>query len=303
MLDFKTFVADVTEVTDQSRIDPRLNAFCTGIKRAMPHVKFGRPKTDENQTITSLYVYTPNEVMVSGVVLVSQNKNQTKWLYGVKSRDVENQNCATFAPNRHVKQSTNIDTAVRNAKALLTPPKNPFIVDCTFGKFKDHHSLTRAGKEEKTKRALGRIKEFCHHTYFDKETFVSAREVVQFAKNPSDISNPFYQKIKDFADLYEDYAEHVKKFFSLTFVSVKQANGMTYCQVTPLVKDRSHKEKLYLSELNLDNPTSIYTEEELPDPIVDKLAVLAMLDDEQHVDDVGYKFNDQAFYLYTYHEE
>lgn len=302
MLDFKAFVADVTELTESRMVHPRLAEFCTGIKRAMPHVKFGRGNTDDNQTITSLYVYTPNEVMVSGVVLVSQNRDQTKWLYGVKSRDVENQNCTKFAPNRHVKQSTNINTAVRNAKALLSPPKNPFIIDCTFGRFKDSHSVTRSGKEEKAKRALNQMREFCHHSYFDKDTFVSAREVVQFVKNPSDISNPFYQKMKDFAELYEDYAEHVKKFFSLTFVSVKQANGMTYCQVTPLVKNHSHKESLYPSELNLDNPTSIYTEEELPNPIVDKLAVLAMLNDGQHVDDVGYKFNDQAFYLYTYHE-
>lgn len=184
-------------------------------------------------------------------------------------------------------RTTKLDTAARNAKKFFAPPQTSEILfealdNARAGIHRAIHNLAYPIARDHVFRNLGTVAQFYLHA--------------QFTGQPVD---PTDEELLRKAFLATEFTTNVEKYLlaqamqDRTYTIVQSVEG-SYCYFTDdVVYDTLSKEEaVKLTVKSCDF-------EELPDDWQNKLAVLQLMNDEELVLDVGFRYRDSVFLLVT----
>tara|TARA_R100000808_G_C2137671_1_gene145762 strand:- start:587 stop:1591 length:1005 start_codon:yes stop_codon:yes gene_type:complete len=305
-------VSEWVEPQIDNEVDPALKHYMAAIGKAIRGVKFLR-RGDE-----SYWVYMDNNPYVMGWIGRSLNYLATTTsqepLYVVVSRCVENWKYGDYSWQHYCKMSTNMDTAVKNARKYLrtmTPHDMAYVHDDDITRAiqtstnKQRDELGSAYKKvfavdpwnylsarDKTDYKDRTVIKAIRYLYTNKEEHPHFTEDVDFVK---DCENFFAQE-KNYAELlkkqnkvwyirvYEDALK--KQSFEITFIGMAKGGKLPSSDGSPV------------ANMGL-SPKHQFTDKDLPEEFMGKISVLTMLEKGGYVDEVGYKLDTTMFYVIT----
>lgn len=215
-------------------------------------------------------------------------------MYVVQARTIKNGKYSDYSPQYHISMSVNIDTALRNAKKFIRM-MSP--MELAKSRLKDAST------------AVDSVVQTAHHQYrkargeaLDVETSMYSTQTNPHSKLMSELRhlltinhefvNPtFAQDLRDMFEKGDELERLSKRTVPMWFVRVYERFGAQHFDVTDIDNTKSYYSATISEEVKR------YTAETLPEEIMQKLAVLNILDKDDYVDDVGFNAGEGMFYV------
>ena len=235
------------------------------------------------------WVYMPDEPYPMGYIGYGDYRvNQIgDDQFGVCSRKIENVRYQVYSDQYHMKMSTRLKAAVRNAKKFLRDYKVTEIADINGGACRNKWGTTNTKLTQKIRAAReGVVNEESRHNdllHMELEALVAGGH--KFL-NPE-----FNDKVSEFLAAHEERKEALsERTKRMLMVSVEQTlyGSTLYCMASTENIDEWGNDRA---------AQETCTEETLPSKIAGQLSVLNMCKCGQYVDDVGYKASESCFYV------
>ena len=235
------------------------------------------------------WVYYPDEPYPMGYIGYGDFRTEVVGdaMYMVASRTITNDKYASYQDQHYMKMTVNIATAVRNAKRFLRnfSPREMARANIQNAASKSSESEGNAGNEYRNAmRGL-----------FDHESSQSNRMLTEL-RNLVDtgyefIDPAFGSELAAMFGLLDEYKSLKGKPIHCYFVRVYEKFGkqtFDVCMVDDLHKGAWHA--------NVSTEFTRYTDD-LPEDIMGKVSMLAMVESDTYVDDVGYRADEGLFYV------
>ena len=237
----------------------------------------------------SVWVYMPDDVFAMGWVGYGEFRGAAAEkvnAYVVWSNHIENEKYADYNVQRHMKMSIKPDVAMRNAKKFLRRPTPLEVAEQFRGVMKDG-----ASSVEREAREVFRD---VRSSLFD----ASSRAVLP----------PIAAELKILLDSGYEFVdrtigENIRKLFETAEEFQEKAQKINaYCVVLQERLGRQMFEVVAVDDAagfnyQITETVQRYTEEQLPEDIAGKLAVLSMCAVKQYVPDVGVRAAEKVFYV------
>jgi hypothetical protein len=291
---------NIDDVIDGWPCIPRLAAFADELSRVMPNLRFGSTWRYINSDKNTLYVYVDGDPYCYGYIEYGSVGETYNLKYCIYSRSIANWQ---FKPNsvyRHVKSSSNLKSIVREARSLLRPMLPVEIVADTFGCFYTNHTNDYREKL----RDMAAAKNLCLELF--TSTLLNDHSQIKNLVLTGDMEGEVLEKFRDFVEVKDAAIAMKNSKQCCTAVMLREVVGEVITTVLPLTKElgvgfgtpvlnRQAREK--------DVPVQTYFNNELPEEVIGRMAVLSMLPDDGFVSGVGMKVSVNLFYIYDYIEE
>ena len=261
------------------------------LTKALPHIKF-HPRT-ESTYCKRFYATLDDQPYALGSVGygdISVHKNGTNKPY-VTSRKIQNGKFASHRDQYHCVSPSNIDKAVKEARKYLVPYTNAEIIFYMYEQVRDQavkHIDSSSSKAQDLCRRYstgwGIKSEFMDEMRHLKALMTN--NGFKFA------TSYFHDAMRDIDEAYAEWMEVRRYAPAMTFVRVE--NG-EYPRVH-VVKGVSNARQDLRFDLDKSVETS-YSIDELPEDLAGKIAVLNILNDEQYAVRVGYKYDNNIFWI------
>jgi len=235
------------------------------------------------------WVYYPDEPYPMGYIGYGDFRTEVEGdaMYMVASRTITNDKYATYQDQHHMKMTINIATAVRNAKRFLRnfSPREMARANIKNAARKSQESEGGAGNEYRNAmRGL-----FDHESSQSNRMLTELRNLVDTGHEFIDAS--FGTELTTMFSLLDEYKSLKDKPIHCYFVRVFEKFGkqtFDVCMVDDLHKGAWHA--------NVSTEFTRYTDD-LPEDIMGKVSMLAMVENDTYVDDVGYRADEGLFYV------
>lgn len=239
----------------------------------------------------SLYIYRDDCPFVLGWIGYGdfrQGGDGTE-MYVVHARTIQNGKYADYNDQHFMKMSTNIDTALKNVKTYIRP-YNP--VEMAKMHMRDVSSAigeVSGAVTSKLRDIQGSIVDV--RSYGDNSTSRLFTELKHLLTTNHEFVDPsFRTALTDYFAAVEEEKQYKGRSVPMWFVRVYERLGTQTFEVVSI----DNAENFYP---NIGEERSTYNADTLPEDIMGKLSVLNILNDEQYVDDVGYRAGEGMFYV------
>ena len=263
--------------------EDHLFEFMDEISKAIRGVKFAY------RYAYSRWVYMPGEPYPMGWVGYGDYRaNQIgDDLFGVCSRKIENVRYLTYSDQYHMKMSTRLKTAVRNAKTFLSnySPMEMAEVDTRevrSGINEALSDLSRKSREDAQNIGLPNADR-------DEERGTLLNELRHLLNTGHEFIDAGYGA--RLHTMFESMAEldaHNKQV-NMNFVRGYERLGKQMFDVVPVDAANSYN-------CRVQQEVTRYTMDDLPEDIKGRIAVISMMPDKSYVSGVGYRVNESMFY-------
>lgn len=265
--------------------------YMTKLTEAMPHIKF-HPRT-ESTYCKKFYAVLDGQPYALGAVGygdISIKKNGDNKPF-VVSRKIQNEKFASHRDQYHAVSPNSIDKAVKEARKYLVPYTNAEIIFYMYETVRDQavkHIDTSSAKAQELCRRYGTgwgIKaEFMEEMKYLKALMTN--NGFQFA------TNHFSDAMRSIDEAYAEWMEVRRYAPAMTFVRIE--NG-EYPRVHVVRgTDNMREAQAFHTKYSVETSYSI---DELPEDLAGKIAVLNILNDEQYAVRVGYKYDNNIFWI------
>lgn len=213
--------------------------------------------------------------------------------YNVHSWAITNDKYSSGNSNRHTKSSTNIDTAIKNAKTYLRRPSPIMLAGVKRG------VLEKGIREEFDKVRKGA-----------NETATKVVDIVtSMYGNVRQNNKRLFKELKHLLDMGHEFLDPQFGSDVRAMVHADQVMGDSavenipfYCVMTYESRGKNVFDVVKGTQVNpysaeINEQYSRFTEDMLPEEITRKLAVLQMLDSEDFVDGVGVSVGGGIYYV------
>ena len=284
------YVERMRRYNQPTAVKPELIAFRTAIENN--HIK--TMHRNEN----TAYVYIEGEQMVLGWVGYGDFQSTITGddKYVVCARNIRNMRHVEGTDEYYMRSALRLDKAIKNCKANLIRYTSEE-TGCALAKHpkRDFVRLSREAKEAymKVQRNIGLM---------DRTNTELGLELITLIKDGYVFRQPeLHENISKLSHLTEQYNKHSsnntrpmdfvriyknpREELRADVVKMININAYTAWGNDGRIADRVSGKDMYLAET-------------LPESILGKVAVMAMCEDGQFVEDVGYKVDDTMFYFY-----
>jgi hypothetical protein len=235
------------------------------------------------------WVYYPNEPYPMGYIGYGDFRTEVVGddTYMVASRTITNDKYASYQDQHHMKMTVNMTTAIRNAKRFL---RNFSTREMARANVRDAVS-----KSQENEGSLGTEYRSAMRGLFDNESSQSNRMLTEL-RNLVDTGHEFVDpafgsELTAMFKLYDDHKLVKDKPIHCYFVRVYERFGKQTFDVCMV--DNLHKG---LWRTDVSTEITRYTDD-LPEDIMGKVSMLAMVENGTYVDDVGYRADEGLFYV------
>jgi hypothetical protein len=281
---------------DDTPVAPKLYEYGMELKKVYPSLQFWSSTkvrhwgyvNDANMkpmfVAHEVYICIPSSSY--SLAWIGQGKYQAKdtaaYMYVVAARGINNEKYHSGRDQYHMKMSSNLKVAVKNALANLIPCTAQEIAEFEYGKFRSKSQDVGAGKAAKLPKLLGVVS---HSVLMNEVRALHAAGVV--------FTTPEFQSIVDNMDeaVQLANAERSKRVNALLVNFSERSNGM----VAECIEVEGVRTN-YNAEFK-ENSKVTYELDKVPQFIVEKVAVLQGLDNGDHVDGVGMKVDAKVFWV------
>jgi len=249
-----------------------------------------------------LYVYREGDNYVMGMIGYGdfQTKGDGNDRYAVWSPNIKNMKYS-YGLQQNMSLALKQDKAVKNAMKYI----RPLTVEQTMKLSLKNCARAAQDVVAKIRDNTGNIRRELVNNFLDTSTYSSSRP------------NPLQQELKHMVEsgyqfLDKDLGDTLHKMFgglkeleaarqvmdnTFTFVeAIVSPTGRQMFRVHPNVDASTHY-SFTTSVSELPDNTSVYEQHNLPDELAGKLSVLSMLESEGYVEGVGYRADDNVFYV------
>lgn len=271
--------------------------YMSALNEALPHVKFF-PKGSGVYNGTTWVVQKFYAVMDGfpftlghvGHADVSVSRSSSKRSFYVYSRNIANNKYAAHRDQFFTSASDEIAKVVRKAKKHLTPFSNEELIRHTQDDVRDKvvSSLNRGSEK---------AMELCHQYGIGYRRV--DRKFMEEMKHLKDMGTEFvtdyFNKAMDKIDeAYAEWVERKNYAPAMTFVRIEPGQ---YPTAHVVVDNTNIRDNYIFSKGVEDAPKAVYKLDELPERIAGQVAVLSIIEDRQYVESVGYKVDNNIFWL------
>ena len=284
------YVERMRRYNQPTAVKPELIAFRTAIENN--HIK------TMHRSENTAYVYIEGEQMVLGWVGYGDFQSTVTGddKYVVYARNIRNMRHVEGTDEYYMRSALRLDKAIKNCKANLIRYTSEE-TGCALAKHpkRDFVRLSREAKEAymKVQRNIGLM---------DRTNTELGLELITLIKDGYVFRQPeLHENISKLSHLTEQYNKHSsnntrpmdfvriyknpREELRADVVKMININAYTAWGSSGRIADRVSGKDMYLAEA-------------LPESILGKVAVMAMCEDGQFVEDVGYKVDDTMFYFY-----
>ena len=276
-----------------------LNAFMQGVRTVLPDIKFG-----QNEGSVMVPAYMPGEIMIRGLLYVNLD-SEGRFVYTVYSRFVHNRKFAEGTMDNYSTGSINLDRAISSAASAFRRVPDIVAMHATARKADrlicekvyDKSDAVRSASEQVFGRGYSSANSLALTRY------PAHRQVLTDLQDGREFTDPEFNA--EVHKLYKDllYMDEIKQ---------KDEKGwyVAYLYHTPdgdrriaYVKTEGQTDILSASKwgrtIGIEDEVTVCAEDEVPEFLLRKLAVLRMLEVEQYVEDVGARFAENCFYVHA----
>lgn len=261
------------------------------LTKALPHIKF-HPRT-ETTYCNSFYAVMDNMPFALGKVGygdISINKNQGNKPF-VQSRKIQNEKFAQHRVQYHVVSPSSIDKAVKEARKYLVPYTNSELIFYMYGKVRDE-----AVKhiDSSSAKAMDLCRKYATGWGVKADWMEEMRYLKSLMTNNGFkfATGYFSDAMRDIDDAYAEWMEVRRYAPAMTFVRIEEGE---YPRVH-VVKGTDNMRDAMSFHIQFAAETS-YSLDELPEDLEGKIAVLSILNNEQYAVKVGYKYDNNIFWI------
>jgi hypothetical protein len=210
-------------------------------------------------------------------------------MYVVHARTIQNGKYAEYNDQHFMKMSVNIDTALKSVKKYIRP-YNP--VEMAKMKIRDVSGAISGVSDEVSTRMReiqGSIVDV--RTYGDNSQSRLFTELKHLLTTNHEFVDPsFGTALTDYFQTVEEANQYKGRSVPMWFVRVYERFGTQAFDVVSIDNAENFAP-------NIGEERNTYNADTLPEDIMGKLSVLNILNDEQYVDDVGYRAGEGMFYV------
>ena len=288
MIDFKerTVTAITKDADGLLNASTELQTFMNRLQGVFRGVKFAKMMTNK------VWVYYPDEPYPMGYIGYGDFRTEVCGddQYMVASRKITNEKYGDYQDQFRMKMSSNMDTAIRNAKRFLRnfSPYEMAGANAKLLRSKANDVPEMLGsKFRKSMRGLFDHEAGNRTGSFNGRMLTELRHLVD--SDHGFVDGEFGHQLKQMFEMGDAWKESFQKTVNVYFVRVFEKFGKQTFQVTELDDVRDYNPRVSDQFLT-------YTDD-LPEDIMGKLAVLSMTEDGNYVDDVGMRVDEGMFYV------
>ena len=288
MIDFKerTVTAITKDADGLLNASTELQTFMNRLQGVFRGVKFAKMMTNK------VWVYYPDEPYPMGYIGYGDFRTEVCGddQYMVASRKITNEKYGDYQDQFRMKMSSNMDTAIRNAKRFLRnfSPYEMAGANAKLLRSKANDVPEMLGsKFRKSMRGLFDHEAGNRTGSFNGRMLTELRHLVD--SDHGFVDGEFGHQLKQMFEMGDAWKESFQKTVNVYFVRVFEKFGKQTFQVTELDDVRDYNPRVSDQFLT-------YTDD-LPEDIMGKLAVLSMTEDGNYVDDVGMRVDQGMFYV------
>lgn len=268
-----------------------LQEYMGALGKAMPHIKF-HPRAES--TYAKKFYAVMDEYPIAlgfvGYSDISISKNGTKKPF-VVSRKIQNEKFAPHRDQHKCVAPSSIAKAVKEARKYLAPYTNAELIFYMYDKARDevvkHIDTSSAKAQELCRRyatGWGVKAEFMEEMKYLKALMTN--NGFQFA------TSYFQDAMRDIDGAYAEWMEVRRYAPAMTFVRIEPGE---YPRVHVVRGTDNMRDAL---KFHTDHAVETsYTVEDLPEDIAGKIAVLQILNNDQYAVRVGYKYDNNIFFI------
>lgn len=261
------------------------------LTKALPHIKF-HPRT-ESTYVKRFYAVLDSQPLTLGSVGygdISIHKNGGNKPY-VHSRKIQNEKYGSHRDQYHAVAPNSIDKAVKEARKYLVPYTNAELIFYMYEKVRDqaikHIDQSSAKAMELCRKyatGWGVKADWMEEMKYLKSLMTN--NGFQFA------TGYFSDAMRDIDDAYAEWMEVRRYAPAMTFVRIEEGEypRVHVVRGTDNMRDavRFHTDHAVETSYSID---------ELPEDLAGKIAVLNILNNEQYAVKVGYKYDNNIFWI------
>jgi len=239
----------------------------------------------------SLYIYRDDCPFILGWIGYGdyrQGGDGTE-MYIVHSRTIDNGKYADYNDQHFMKMSVNIDTALTNVKKYIRPYNPVEMADMKM------NEVTRAisNVSDEVSSKMRKIQESIVdvRSYGDNSQTRLFTELKHLLTTNHEFVDPsFGAALADYFQTAEEANQYKGRSVPMWFVRVYERFGSQAFDVLSIDNAENFRP-------NIGDERHTYNADNLPEDIMGKLSVLNILNDDQYVDDVGYRAGEGMFYV------
>ena len=239
----------------------------------------------------SLYIYRDDCPFVLGWIGYGdyrQGGDGTE-MYVVHARTIQNGKYAEYHDPHFMKRSVNIDTALKSVKKYIRP-YNP--VEMAKLNMRDvanaigEVSGAVTSKLSEIKNSIVDVRSYGDNS--QSRLFTELKHLL--TTNHEFVDPSFGTALVDYFQTVEEANQYKGRSVPMWFVRVYERFGSQAFDVVSIDNAENWNP-------NIGDERNTYNADTLPEDIMGKLSVLNILNDEQYVDDVGYRAGEGMFYV------
>lgn len=237
----------------------------------------------------SVWVYMPDDVFAMGWVGYGEFRDRAKTdvdAFVVCSNHIANEKYSSHSTQYHMKMTVNRDVAMRNAKKFLRRPTPVEVAEY----FKKSMKGGASSVEGEARHAFNEVKRDLFDTNYRTVLPPIAAELkILLDSGYEFVDKTIGDNIRKLFEKAEEFQDKAQKINAYCVV-LQERLGRTIFEVVT-VDDVAN----YTCTIHED--VQRYHEEQVPEDIAGKLAVLSMCEVDQYVPDVGVRANEKVFYV------
>jgi len=239
----------------------------------------------------SLYIYRDDCPYVLGWIGYGdyrQGGDGTE-MYVVQARTIVNGKYSEYSKQYFMKMSTNIDTALKSVKTYIRPYNPVDLADMNMKQVSTAISDVSGAVTSKMREIQNNIVDV--RSYGDNSQTRLFTELKHLLTTNHEFVDPsFGTALIDYFAAVEEEKQYKGRSVPMWFVRVYERFGAQAFDVLSIDNAENWNP-------NIGDERYTYNADTLPEDIMGKLSVLNILNDDQYVDDVGYRASEGMFYV------
>jgi len=287
----------VTPVIDKLfngwQVSEEMYNYITAVSKAMPKAKFAPHSVewvsmpgDSYRRVNKFAVYMDEFPYALGFVGHGDfSVNGNNRAYMVESRKIKNTKYSSRRDQYYMQMTTDLKKAIKNASTYLTPYSIKELACVTYRSF--------SRNVERVKEDVGGLHHKITRPVRDNTSTIIAEMKNLMAQNVTFVTEEFKNLAEVLVDTLNEQEEERKRHVFGMYVRIKIIGTDTYAEV---YKVYDVKNNVYNIKDDGSAPTTVLLSD-LDSDLAGNIAVLNMLEDGQYVPRVGYKVDNNTYWL------
>jgi len=223
--------------------------------------------------------------------------NEGNLTYTVEARGIDNNKFGSHNNRRFTLSSKDMSKAVRNAKKYFRPYSPLELLGCTVDDAQKHARTTEMQLKEKLMAQYNKVLDWDSYNWSGSDSRLLREFEHLVQSNYSWVDPTFGEDLTAALELLkETRAASERRKGPMYFVRVYEQLRQQVFDVI-FIEDLSHGGYIYSINKGYIGTVEQYTEADIPDGLLGKLAVLSMLGADKYCEGVGYNVGEGMFYV------